>query len=253
MNSNTTVIGEGNTKVLIFAGWMGDYTVFNPTLSLWDTSKYSIAFMDYRGYGKAMDQAGDFTLDEIASDGLASADALGWDKFHVIGHSMGGMVVQKLALLAPDRIQTVTGVAPVPASGFPMDADGKALFEGAIESPENRKQILDFTTGNQNDESWLNKMVEDSLATTTKDAYGKYLAAWSGTDFSSEVSSLKMPFFVIVGEHDLAITKEAMEQTYGKWISNCQITTLEKCGHYPMQENPQGLVTKIEAFINGNS
>lgn len=251
--NNTTLIGHGEVKVMVFSGWMGDYTVFNPTLNLWDTSKYTFAFLDYRGYGKAKTVAGEYNLDEIANDGLASADALGWDKFHVIGHSMGGMAMQKLILLAQNRILSAIGIAPVPASGFPMDVDSKNLFEGAIENPENRKQILDFTTGHKNDESWLNKMVDDSLANTTKSAYGKYLAAWSGTDFSNQVQGLSTPVLVIVGEFDLAITKEAMEATYGSWLKHCEIKTLAKCGHYPMQENPQGLVDLVQAYINGHN
>lgn len=250
MSNNYTLHGSGPNKIITFSGWMGDYTVFNPTLSLWDDSKFQIAFMDYRGYGKAKDVKGKYDLDEIAADGLKVTEELGWSEFSIIGHSMGGMVAQKLNLLAKDKVKSVACLAPVPASGFPMDPDSDALFSGAVENPENRRQILDFTTGNKNTAEWLDQMVKDSLATTTREAYGSYFKAWSGTDFSSKVQGLKTPYLVLVGEYDLAITKETMDGTYGTWLANCKIDVLKDCGHYPMQENPKALVEALQKFFS---
>ena len=45
--------------------------------------------MDLRGYGGRKEVAGEFTMDEAAADAIALADELGWDRFSVVGHSMG--------------------------------------------------------------------------------------------------------------------------------------------------------------------
>ena len=59
--------------------------------------------MDYRGYGGMRDAPGDYTIDEIATDALALADKLGFASFSLIGHSMGGMAIERIAALAPER------------------------------------------------------------------------------------------------------------------------------------------------------
>ena len=41
---------------------------------------------------------------------------------------MGGMAAQKIALMVPDRVKSIVAVAPVPASGFQLDAGGAAFF-----------------------------------------------------------------------------------------------------------------------------
>src|SRR5690606_29151668 len=54
----------------------------------------------------------------FAQDLLALADQLGWARFSLVGHSMGGMIAQEMALRAPDRIERLvlmdTNHGPVP-------------------------------------------------------------------------------------------------------------------------------------------
>ena len=110
-------IGSGDQKVIVLHGWLGDHTVFAPLMPLLDRDTYTYVFVDYRGYGASLDIAGDFTVEEIAADVLELASHLNWERFHVIGHSMGGKVAQYLAASAPERVQSVTALTAVPASG----------------------------------------------------------------------------------------------------------------------------------------
>ena len=73
-------------------------------------------------YGQRRDVPGQFTMDETAADALAAADGLGWDRFSLLGHSMGGMAMSRVLLEAPDRVErNMVGISPVPASGVPLD------------------------------------------------------------------------------------------------------------------------------------
>lgn len=47
----------------------------------------------------------------MAKDALGLVNSLGWDRFHVVGESMGGMIAQELALLVSHRILTLTLVS----------------------------------------------------------------------------------------------------------------------------------------------
>src|SRR4051812_32157043 len=51
-----------------------------------------------------------YTLDDMADDGAGLLDALGIDKAHVVGASMGGMIAQVIAGRHPDRVLTLTSI-----------------------------------------------------------------------------------------------------------------------------------------------
>ena len=141
------VVGTGPHHVLVLHGWFGDSHAFAPIESALTRSDFTYAFMDYRGYGGMRDVHGAFTMDEIAADALALADHLGFAQFSVVGHSMGGMAVQRMLSLAPDRVRKLVALTPVPASGVAFDAAGWALFSGAADNPHNRFAIIDYHDG----------------------------------------------------------------------------------------------------------
>jgi pimeloyl-ACP methyl ester carboxylesterase len=251
MGIGYTEIGKGQEKVLVLHGWFGDYAVWEPTFSSLDKGTFTYVFMDYRGYGNSKAQKGNYTMKEIAGDAISLMNDLRYKTFHVIGHSMGGMAMQRLILDIDDRqrVKSAVGIDPVPACGGQLDAQTWELFEGAIKNDENRYKILDFTTGNRHSPHWLNYMVERSRASTTEPAYAGYLNAWAKENFAEETKGLKTPTLVCIGEHDLAFSKEVMETTYLAWLPNSRLEVIANAGHYAMQETPVNLVTVMEAFM----
>jgi pimeloyl-ACP methyl ester carboxylesterase len=62
---------------------------------------------DNRGIGGSTPGPGSLTVEDMAADVLAIADAEGFDRFHLAGHSMGGLIAQEIALGAPGRVQSL--------------------------------------------------------------------------------------------------------------------------------------------------
>ena len=243
------VVGTGPHHVLVLHGWFGDSHAFTPIESALTRSDFTYAFMDYRGYGGMRDVHGAFTMDEIAADALALADHLGFAQFSVVGHSMGGMAVQRMLALAPDRVRKLVALTPVPASGVAFDTAGWALFSGAADNPHNRFAIIDFTTGNRLSPAWITSIVDYSLAHATRDAIDRYLTAWAKTDFSATIRGLSLPVKVIVGEHDPALNAAVMQATFLEHYPACELEVMANAGQYPMHETPVALATSIENFL----
>ncbi len=143
------LIGSGERRVLVLHGRLGDRTSFGPIRPYLDTGSFSYALVDLRGYGEALKQEGEYSVAEAEADVLDTAEELGWDRFSLVGHSMGGMVAQHVLVSADERVEAIVGISPVPASGVPFDERSRQLFEGADESPDQRRAIIDLTTGNR--------------------------------------------------------------------------------------------------------
>jgi esterase len=243
------VVGTGPNKVLVLHGWFGDAHAFASMEPALTPDEFTYAFMDYRGYGGMHDTPGAYTIDEIAADALALADHLGFGEFSLVGHSMGGMAVQRVLAAAPERVRKLVALTPVPASGLSFDDASWTLFTGAADKPENRFAIIDYTTGNRLSRVWIQRMVDYSLAHAARDAFAAYLPAWARTDFSATVQGMPLPVKVIVGEHDPALSTAVMQATFLACYPNCELEVMANAGHYPMHETPVALATSIENFL----
>jgi pimeloyl-ACP methyl ester carboxylesterase len=244
-----TLHGDGPGKVIALHGWLSDRHAFDALLPLLDQRAFTLAIPDIRGYGEAMDVPGEFTMDEIARDALALADALGWRTFAVIGHSMGGKVAQRLLATAPDRISKVAAISPVPASGTGFDAPTADFFRRAVTDSGVRRLILDGGTGSRYHDVWLDTMTAYSWTRSTPEAFAAYLASWSAEDFHHEVVGVDVPFKIIVGAHDPDLTADVMRATLLKWFPRAELEVFADAGHYAIDETPIALATVVQRFL----
>lgn len=249
MATTHEVVGTGPHKVIALHGWFGDKGGWGPIGDLLDGETFSYAFMDYRGYGGSRDVEGEHTIAEIAADALWLADELGWEQFSLLGHSMGGKAIQQVLADAPDRVRALVGISPVPAGEVPFDAQGWALFSGAADSPDNRRAIIDLTTGNRLSGRWLDQMVAYSLEHCDPKAFGDYLTSWAKTDIHQRIAGSTIPALVIAGDHDPALGPQVMRDTWLRWYDNVRLEVLSDAGHYGTYEAPVRTVSLVEDFL----
>jgi pimeloyl-ACP methyl ester carboxylesterase len=241
--------GSGPTRVLVLPGWLGDWSVFEPVLPGLDGDRFTFAFLDVRGYGAAKAMPGPFTMETVAADALAQADQLGWQRFSVIGHSMGGKAALRLAVSAPDRVQSIIGVTPVWAGAAPFDSDTLGFFRGAVSDVSIRAAILDNTTGERLPKAWSRTQAAASRAVSTEAAFAGYLESWALDDFAQAAGQLEQPVLVVVGAHDAGVTETVVRATWLKALSGARLERLAEAGHYPMIETPLLLAGLIERFL----
>ncbi|MGV4981381.1 alpha/beta fold hydrolase [Streptomyces sp. NRAIS4] len=247
------VHGDGAHKVFAVHGWFADRSAYAPVLTDLDRAAFTYALVDLRGYGEARDAAGAYTTAEAAGDLVELADRLGWERFSVIGHSMGGAVAQRVAALAPRRLRRIVGVSPVPASGVPLAGEQAALFTDAAHRPENRRAIIDFTTGGRRPAAWLDRMVARSLERSDAKAFRVWLDSWAGEDFHADVEGSEIPALAVAGELDPALSPEVMRQTWLSWYPRAELVALPFAGHYAMDECPLELIRVVEDFLRADA
>ncbi|HCD6284571.1 TPA: alpha/beta hydrolase [Pseudomonas aeruginosa] len=245
-------VGNGPENVILLHGWFGDHTVYWPIFQYLNVERYSYVFPDVRGYGLSRGIIGEFTCEEILNDVLVLADKLGWKRFHLAGHSMGGKVVQLALAYYPDRIISGVAITPVPACGVPFDDAQWRLFSGAVDDDVLRYKIIDVTSGCRLPHRWLQSLVVRSRHTATRQAFESYLYSWARTDLSDGISGLT-PLLVLLGDSDPAQTESIMQRTCMRWFANATLQVVPGCGHYPMEELPLRFVRLLEDFFSQHS
>jgi pimeloyl-ACP methyl ester carboxylesterase len=252
-----SVYGQGTEKVLAFHDWMGDAANYEPLIPLLNPNTCTYVFADLRGYGRSRDLTGEYSVEEVASDAFRLADHLGWQRFHVIGHSMTGMVVQRMALddwtSKTMRVKSVVAVTPVAADGYPADGATKQFLWELIGDRNLSEQGFSLLTGQRLSSAWTRAKTNRHLQTSTPAALEGYYRMWLQTDFSEEVrrTHIETPFLVIGGRQDLPGFQELhLRTTFGEWYAHVDFSFVTDAGHYPMQETPVYLATLVERFLN---
>ncbi|HEY3722371.1 MAG TPA: alpha/beta fold hydrolase [Acidimicrobiia bacterium] len=250
--------GTGPTLLLVhgFGGAKEDFDDHFGALA----EAHHVVVFDHRGHGEsdAPDDAGAYTFDRLALDTLAVADAVGADGFHLLGHSMGGMVARRVVLAHPSRIETLVlmDTSPGPVPGL----DGEILEMGAeialTDGMDELKRIMDAFSPLDtpayerllverpgyrefNDRKWatLSATMWATLARAIRDQ----------PDELARLADVRCPTLVIVGEQDepfLAVSRRMAET-----IPDSELVVVPDAGHSPQFENPPAWRAAIVGFL----
>jgi pimeloyl-ACP methyl ester carboxylesterase len=123
--------GSGQRPLLLVHGFTGAKEDFTPWLDRLAGEGWHAVAPDLRGHGASTKsgQESEYSFELMADDALRLTDALGWDRFVLLGHSMGGMIAQFMALSAGARL---TGLILMDTADGPVDHLEPELVEAAV-------------------------------------------------------------------------------------------------------------------------
>jgi 3-oxoadipate enol-lactonase len=168
---------------------------------------YSVLRVDLRGHGGSTPLEGAYTIDELADDVIAIADALAVDRFHFIGLSIGGMFGQSLGLRYASRIRSLMLCDSQAAT--PADAQQRWNPRIAqVLAAQSLEPIADGTMGRWLTEGFKSahpirwKQIRDSVVGTTPQGYVGCARAIQNFDFRAQLPSMNIPTLIVVGADD---------------------------------------------------
>jgi pimeloyl-ACP methyl ester carboxylesterase len=249
-----TSYGEGPIRVLVLHDWFCDHSSWDATLPYLTASRFTYVFADSRGYGLSREIEGTYTLDEASSDAIGVADRLGWSRFSLVGHSMSGLIVQRMAQLAPERIERVVAVTPVAPSGMGLDQRVvESISSMALADDETRYTAVSQMWGTRLSETWTRYKLRRWRETAAPAAAAKYVELW-GRGSISDADQLLLPVLIVTCEEDAPpFRAEALEASMKPRYPSARLVSFKESGHYPMQETPPLLATTIESFLGERS
>jgi len=200
-----------------------------------------------------------YGLSDLADDTVGLLDALGLDRVHLVGASMGGMIAQLVALRAPERVRTLTSIMSTTgdtAVGGPSDvALGMLLTppagdrDGAVQRVVDTYRVIG-SPGFEFDEAGLRDRAGLSFDRAYNPAgVARQLAAVLTTpDRTPDLTSLSMPVLVVHGAEDQLVNVSGGRATAAA-IPDCELLVVDGMGHdLPRAVWPQ-LIERMTALF----
>jgi 3-oxoadipate enol-lactonase len=210
---------------------------------------------DYRGTGLSSPALNEFSLADLAADGIAILDAEEIDKVLVIGTSMGGAVAQEFALNFPDRVYSLVLIGTFAGNKHfvPADSSVITLFEQALQLEsklERWRQALPATYSRaflENNEDLALELELKGLRYTTEDTLRRHAQAVSKFEAYDRLPSVSVRCLVMHGTVDPIIPLENGLILAGR-LPNSEFVALENVGHLPAVEKPLETADRIRRF-----
>jgi len=247
-----TQYGDGPIRVLVLHDWFCDHSSWEGALPYLTPGRFTYAFADLRGYGASRGIEGDCTLDEAAGDAIALADRLGWTRFSLIGHSMSGLVVQRVAQLVTDRIERIVAITPVAPAGMGLDAATKDVFRSlALAGDEERYAGLTSMWGTRLSDTWIRYKLRRWRETADPTALAKYVDLWGAADISEGARGIATPMLIGRGAGCSAVSSGGVRSLNAAFLPQRALDFARRVGSLPDAGTAAAAGNRDRAFPRG--
>jgi 3-oxoadipate enol-lactonase len=256
--------GMGGRPLLLLHGFTGAKEDFTEWLDLLAERGWHAVAPDHRGHGRSdkpeSDDAYSFSI--LADDSLALADVLGWGRFTLLGHSMGGMVAQLMATTSPQRLTglvlmdtghgpvdgldadlVATAVAIVRTQGMKALADLLADLPSPLDTPAHLRLLAE--------RPGYAEFSDRKLRATAGHLYAALAPRF--LDTPDRLDALRqlpatLPTLVMVGEQDSPFIGPSERMVAA--IPGATLTVIADAGHSPQFENPESWWSALWEFLD---
>ena len=233
------VLGQEDGPVLVFINSLGsDFRIWQEVVPAF-TDRFRVVLYDKRGHGLSDAPPAPYSMDDHTDDLLALLDHLKVDRAAFVGLSVGGMIGQRMAVRAPERVQALTLCCTAAKIGTPeLWAERiTAVEDGGIEPIADNVLQRWFTPlfrEAQKDEvaGWRNMLVR-----TPDHGYAGTCAAIRDADLRPDAGRIKAPTLCVAGDQDGSTPADVVKGT-ADLIPGARFALIDGAGHIPCVEKP---------------
>tara|TARA_B100001250_G_scaffold45657_1_gene35843 strand:- start:105 stop:857 length:753 start_codon:yes stop_codon:yes gene_type:complete len=241
-------IGKGYPLVLVH-GYLG-------SSEMWNLQKeflcqyFRIVAPALPGFGESYNVKSLDSIKSMAKKVFQIIDEKNIKEFHLMGHSMGGMIVQEMVNISEQRINKLICFATGPIGDIPgrfesIDKSIERLKKEGIKETVKRIPPKWFVEGNKSKYYYF---CENAAKETTEETARNALNAmknWNGLD---NLKNIKNETLIIWGDKDSSYNFEQI-QTLNKNIQNSKVEIFKGCSHNVHLEQPQKFNETVKNFL----
>ncbi|SNR64877.1 pyruvate dehydrogenase E2 component (dihydrolipoamide acetyltransferase) [Haloechinothrix alba] len=240
-------LGTGEETVVLVHGYGGDK---NSWLFVQEplSATRTVHALDLPGHGESTKDVGDGSLETLATTVRGFLDALGIERAHLVGHSLGGAVVTAVAATEPARVASLTLVAP---AGFGEQVNAEYLRGFAAAT--SRRELKPHLTQLFADPQQVTRQLADDLMKFKRlDGVDQVLNTLLGTlldgdrpgiDAVPELTRVRAPLAVVWGRADRVLPPDNAEQL----AARTAVSYIDGAGHMVHMEQPNAVVRAVES------
>ena len=242
------------------APWIVFSNSLTTDVSMWDTEvaqlkdRFRILRYDTRGHGQTTAAPGPYSFDVLVGDVIAQMDAMGIDKAHYVGLSLGGMTGLGVAIEHGDRLLSLSACDARPFANPEWAApwvDRIALardkgMEALVEPTVARWFTEDFqkVASNVLVMDHVRKMIRE----TSVEGYTGCAGALQGLNYLPRLDEIKVPSLFMTGASD-GSTPPAASQEMHAAVAGSTCVILDPASHISNLENPTDFDSALFAHI----
>ena len=240
--------GKGFPLILIH-GFLGSSKMWEPQINFFKNN-FRVITPDLPGFGKSNKAKSHNSIQSIANLLMDCLEEKKIDKFYLLGHSMGGMIVQEMAKKYGNKIVKLICYSTGPRGEMP------GRFESVDQSRENlKKKGLEITVKNiaktwfvrKENAKYFDICIEAGKQTSTKAADDALIAFknWNGVD---TLKNIKNETLIVWGDQDKSYNLEQIK-TLEKSIKKSKLVIFKNCAHNVHLEQPDQFNNTIKNFL----
>jgi len=234
--------------IILLHGYTDSWFSYSRVLPFLSPTYHTYA-LSQRGHGDSEQPPSGYTMPDFSADVIAFMDALGLPQVTLVGHSMGSLVAQEVALTAPER---VTRLILIGSATNMRSADVLQLQQevNALEDPVPAEFAREFqvsTIYHPVPAEFLDRAVAESLKLPAR-VWRAALEGQLAVDYTGRINRIRMPTLVLRGDHDTIFPRPAQD-ALPAGLPNASLKVYPETGHALHWERPSEFVSDLEEFI----
>jgi pimeloyl-ACP methyl ester carboxylesterase len=255
--------GVGGRPLLMQHGFMGAKEDFADWWDALAERGWHVVAPDLRGHGASDHPAGrsSYSVPILQADLLGLIDALGWTRLTLLGHSLGGILAQGVAIGHPELLDalvlmdTIPGAASMGGGGWRfavvklvVRVRGIQAIAGFVKKPPpgSPESVVRLYAERPGFVEWTQQKIRNTstdLATSMMPQLGKL------PDRTEQLRSLDLPTLVIAGEHDIPGFVDGSRRMADA-IQGARLVVIDGAAHSPQLETPDAWWEALTAFLD---
>ncbi len=242
-------VGKGFPFVFVH-GYLGSSEMWNFQKEFF-SKHYRLIIPALPGFGESHNVRSLDSINKMARQIIDLLDQKNIDKFNLIGHSMGGMIVQEITKLIGDRVNKLICFATGPIGEIPgrfetIDETREKLKKDGIEVSFSRVPKKWFVKGDKDKNYYLCKNAVKDVSLETADNALLAMKNWRGKE---DLKNIKNETLIIWGDKDTSYNFDQVD-TLNKNIKNSRLEIFKDCAHNVHLEQPDQFNNLVQKFIS---